>query len=147
MARALQKTLSRVRRMSHQQVRYLLVGASMAALFALLVWGSHSVGLRGWVASALSTMTVAVPTFLLHRYFTFDAPGPLIPQLAGYLTTVAFNVPVGMVTVYLLLDVLGVHAFISGLAATVVASLLNYLLLSRLVFRPSAASHPAVAKP
>ena len=117
------------------QVRYLLVGASMAALFALFVWVYHAAGLYGWAAGLLASGSVAGPTFALHRRFTFGASGPLLKQFLGYLSTVAFNLPFGVLTVYILLDVLGIHPFVSGLAATVVASLLNYALLSRLVFK------------
>jgi len=130
-------TLWRV--ISGPQGRYLLVGGTMAALYALLVWAYHSAGLVGWLASLLASTSVAGPTFALHRRFTFGASGPLLGQFLGYLSTVVINVPFGAVTVYLLLDVLGIHPFISGLGATVVTAVLNFVLLSRLVFKPSRA--------
>ena len=118
------------------QGRYLMVGGSMAALFALLVWAYHTAGLYGWAASLLASASVAGPTFVLHRRFTFGASGPLLGQFLGFVSAVAINIPFGAATVYLLLDVLGIHPFISGLGATVVASLLNYVVLSR-VFKPA----------
>jgi putative flippase GtrA len=127
--------LSTFRHLTAPQIRYLLVGGAMAMLFALFVWVYHAAGLHGWAASMLATASVAGPTFALHRYFTFVSPGPMLGQLVGFVSTVAFNVPVGAVTVYMLLDVLGIHPFISGLGATVVASLLNYVVLSKLVFK------------
>lgn len=119
-------------------VRYVLVGGSMAVLFAALVWLFHAAGLYGWMSSLLSSFCVSVPTFILHRRFTFGASGPLLTQIAGFTATALSNVPVGAGVVFLLVDILGVHPFISGLAATVGAAVLNYTLLSR-VFKQQAA--------
>lgn len=106
----------------------------MAVLFAALVWLFHAAGLYGWTSSLLASLCVAFPTFILHRRFTFDASGPLLKQIVGYAATAISNVPAGVIVVFVLVDLLDVHPFISGLIATVVSAALNYMLLSRLVF-------------
>jgi putative flippase GtrA len=121
-----------------QSLRYLVVGGSMALLNAVLVWTFHAAGLYGFVSSFLSGCCVIVPTVLLHRYFTFGVKGPLLAQAMGTVAIAASNVPIGMLTVFVLVDVLEWNAFISSLIATAIAAVLNYTVFARFVFKKRA---------
>ena len=114
----------------------------MALLNAALVWSFHAAGLYGFVSSFFSGCVVIVPTVLLHRYFTFGVRGSLVAQAMGTVAIAASNVPIGVLTVFLLVDVLEWNAFISSLIATVVAAVLNYAVFSRYVFKKKRASAP-----
>src|SRR5690242_16055803 len=91
----------------HMPVRYVMVGGSMAVIFAALVWAFHAAGLYGWVSSLMASLCVAVPTVFLHRYFTFGVEGSFIKQATGTLAIAASNVPIGALTIFALVDVLG----------------------------------------
>jgi len=116
-------------------LRYFLVGGSMSLGFAGLLWAFHSAGLYGWLSSVLASACMTIPTVLLHRYFTFGVEGSLVSQAAGTLAIAAWNLPVGAGIVFMLVDLLGWNAFVSGLIATSAAALLNYTLFTRVVFR------------
>jgi putative flippase GtrA len=111
----------------------------MSLLFAALVWAFHSAGLYGWLSSILASVFVSIPTVLLHRYFTFGVEGSFVSQAMGTLGIAASNVPMGVVTIFLLVDVLEWNAFVSGLIATAIVALFNYAVFSRFVFRKPAA--------
>jgi putative flippase GtrA len=124
--------------LTSQSLRYVMVGGSMSLLFATLVWAFHSAGLYGWLSSLLASVCVSIPTVFLHRYFTFGVEGSFISQAMGTLAIAASNVPMGVLTIFLLVDVLEWNAFLSGLIATVIVALFNYTIFSRIVFKKPA---------
>lgn len=121
--------------LSSQKLRYIMVGGSLSVLYAALLWAFHSLGLYGWLSSLVASFLVTIPTVLLHRYFTFGVQGSFIAQALGTVAIAAANVPMGVLTILLLVDVLGWHPFLSGLIATAFVALFNYAVFSRVVFK------------
>jgi putative flippase GtrA len=112
-----------------------MVGGSLSLVYAALVWAFHSSGLYGWLSSLVASFLVTIPTVFLHRYFTFGVHGPFMAQALGTVAIAAANVPMGVLTIFLLVDLLGWHPFLSGLIATAIVALFNYTVFSRVVFK------------
>lgn len=123
--------------LSSQKLRYIIVGGSLSVVYAALLWAFHSAGLYGWLSSLVASFWVTIPTILLHRYFTFGVQGSFIAQALGTVAIAAANVPMGVITILLLVDVLGWHPFLSGLISTAIIALFNYAVFSRIVFKKS----------
>jgi putative flippase GtrA len=115
--------------------RYLVVGAAVALLNAVLVEALHAQGFTGLASGMMASCVIAPTGFLLQRYVTFQAEGPWLRQFGAYVTLAASNVPICWLTLYVLIDVLGANAFLSTLVAIGAAAVVNYAVLSRLIFR------------
>jgi putative flippase GtrA len=109
----------------------------MALLSAALLWLFTSVSeLPAGVLAVATGLIVAPATYLLHRYYTFKSDNTITFEAAGFLGVVLMNYPLSILIVFVSVDLLGVHAFIGGLLASLIPPVVNYVLHTRLVFSP-----------
>jgi putative flippase GtrA len=121
-------------------LRFLLVGGSFAALYAILAaWATSHLPLHKALSSAVIWIVCVPITFWCHRHFTFSAQRPHLHGLLLYAVTQTVGVTIAATISGLLArgsfwpDLL-VHVCASGLVAIV-----SFLIARSVIFLPQSA--------
>lgn len=90
----------------HPRTKYLIVAGLCAALHYVVIVGLHALGAHYVVSSFISFGLTGVVGYVLHSRWTF--PGPPMPHAFWrYLTGMAANLPLSILTLFLLRDAIG----------------------------------------
>jgi putative flippase GtrA len=118
-----------------QALRYLMVGGTMALLYAILVPVFIEVASAPpWAASLAASAVVTPPTFLAQKLFTFRATGVVRRQFASFMVVVVVVLLLGAALVTLLIDGFGLPAGIASVSTAVTMPLVSYALQKYWVF-------------
>ena len=125
--------------------RFAVVGILNTAVDVVLLFALTWAGLPVVLANVISTSVALGVSFLLNRSYTFRDDGHRGRQLALFLAVTLFGlwvlqpIIIYLCALTLTLDA-GLELLIGKLAATVVSTIWNYVLYSRLVFRATGSS-------
>lgn len=127
--------------LTNQLARFVVVGGLCALVDSGCYWALLQVGTWVHLAKALSFIAGTTAAFFLNRRFTFKAPNGGVSQAGGYalLYTVTFFVNVGVNALSLqLLPAFRWEYALAWVIAQGAATVINFVMLRTVVFRPSA---------
>ena len=117
-------------------VRYVCAGGTLALLSAALITLTVAIfSVPAGIASLMLAPIVAPVTYLTHRFFTFRSGNQVPYELGAFLSVLALNYPISVATIFVLVDLLGLNAFVGGLLAACLLPGLNFVLHSNWVFK------------
>jgi putative flippase GtrA len=120
-------------------IRFLLSGGSAAAVEYLVFLGMQTAFGNRWLLVSQSTSFACgfVVSFLLNRRWVFRSENTWTTELARYGALAAVNLVLGNFAMVMLVDHVHVHVLLAKFMVMGMIAAWNYLLFSRLVFRPS----------
>lgn len=120
-------------------IRFLLSGGSAAAAeYVVFIALQGALGFA-WLVLSQSTSFACgfVVSFLMNRHWVFRSQGNWRGELARYGALAAINLVLGNLTMLLLVDHLRMHVLLAKLVVMGMIAAWNYLIFSRLVFKPT----------
>ena len=129
-------------------VRFVLVGILNTGVGLALIFVAK--GLFGWGDLAANVFGYAVGlavSFLLNRNWSFEHRGAVSPALLRFLAVFLAAYSSNLVTLFGLIDLLGMNAYVAQALAVIPYTLLFYLGSRWFVFRRDTGSHPASEAP
>ncbi len=120
-------------------VRFLLSGGSAAAAEYLVFIALQSALGSAWLVLSQSTSFACgfVVSFLMNRHWVFRSQGNWRSELARYGALAAINLVLGNLAMLLLVDHLHLHVLLAKFVVMGMIAAWNYLIFSRLVFKPT----------
>jgi putative flippase GtrA len=120
--------------MSHVRAipRYLVVGGACALLANVILIGFDQLHINYAVSSVVAFVTTLLIAYTLHADWTFGAERSLV-GLLRYGTAMAINLPLSIALLFVLIDVLGFRMAVAAPAATVLQTVINYLLAANTI--------------
>lgn len=129
--------------LTKQFLIYLVVGFSTAFLDLFLYWFLIQF-LQIWylLAAAITNPIVLSFNFFSHRWFTFKSQDSKKEQVPKYILLNIFNYFVGLLVLYVLVDLLKFNYMVGKVLTIVVIVAYNFLVLKFFVFRTDPSSKP-----
>jgi len=122
-----------------QLIRFGVVGVGCAALYAALAWAGTEIGGLTAVASSMAAYAVAgVVSYLGQKLFTFQSDRPHADAAPRFLAVFLVGVAIAAAAPLLMTDRLHLPPLAAIVFTCVAVPLINYAVLSRLVFHQSA---------
>ena len=120
-----------------QRVRFLVIGACNTAfgygafvvLYALLDGHVHYLAI-----AVLAHACAVIVAFAAHKMLVFRSCGHWLPEFMRYNISLLMGLGAGLVGLWVLVSMLGVHPILAQAVVTVLVVILNYLLHSRFSF-------------
>jgi putative flippase GtrA len=100
----------------------------------------HKLGLWLFLANALSFLCGLVVSFLLNKHWVFSHKGNASRQFAMYGTLAALNLAISSVTIVVLVQEVGLPAFIAKLCVMAMIASWNFIIFQRIIFKKTALS-------
>ncbi len=115
---------------------YLIVGVSTTLLDIALYWFLIKV-LALWylAAGAITGVVIPIYNFFSHRTFTFKSNGKKRTELPRYFILLIVNYFIGLVLLYLFVDLLHMSKMIGKISVTAVFAFYNFFALKLFVFK------------
>ena len=107
--------------------RFFTVGLACALLHNAIMIGGDWLGLHYVASSFVSFAIVVVVGYRLHSGWTFPAAARGRTPFARYALTMAANLPLSLVGMFVLVDLLGVAVSLAAPAVTVLLAVFNFL--------------------
>ncbi len=116
--------------------RYALVSVGSFLVDYLIFFVlSYLLGVPYIAANIAARVVSAGANFTGHKFFSLPSAGRLLPEAARYATAVVFALSTASVLLYVAVEYLGIGSLIAKPLVDAVVFLVNFIILSRFVFR------------
>jgi dolichol-phosphate mannosyltransferase len=118
-----------------QILRFYVVGASGVLVNLALLWLLTEAGLW-YIASAVIAIAVSVTTnFIGNKYWTFKSGSSILTQYINFWLASLAGMAIQLSILSILVELVKVWYFISAIIAIAIASLSNFILTKKFVFK------------
>ena len=116
---------------------YLFIGGGAVVLdLAVFTAFTELLNQDIFLSNSLSISVAAIYSFLANMFFNFQVSGKILRRFASFMLVTFCGYLISLAILWLLADVLGVHALIAKIVTLPFVVVTQYVLNSRLTFRP-----------
>lgn len=112
-----------------QFLRFALIGGICAAANLALIWfATEKLGLHHVVSMLGSFLSLNAVGYLLNKYFTFGkSETAMLVELVQYYKVMLTSIVLGALSMWVLVDALGVHYLVANIGLTAVLAIRNFI--------------------